>query len=100
RHLAGSKLLRLLPSQDALIGPIASRELLVNHGGWIAFRVRLRSVGQHRSEEHTSELQSLAYLVCRLLLEKKKYCQNDYHHFHSPESQVIVHYLPARSFVG
>src|SRR2546425_3788942 len=40
-------------------------------------------VGQHpamqklrrmiaRSEEHTSELQSLAYLVCRLLLEKKK----------------------------
>src|SRR2546425_2507867 len=28
----------------------------------------------HRSEEHTSELQSLAYLVCRLLLEKKKKC--------------------------
>src|SRR2546425_3589761 len=27
---------------------------------------------QMRSEEHTSELQSLAYLVCRLLLEKKK----------------------------
>src|SRR2546423_8739446 len=26
----------------------------------------------NRSEEHTSELQSLAYLVCRLLLEKKK----------------------------
>src|SRR5687767_15663337 len=51
-------------------------------------RVRLRHVdGDHRlpagkgqggecrevrSEEHTSELQSLAYLVCRLLLEKKK----------------------------
>src|SRR5687767_15190827 len=34
----------------------------------------------HRSEEHTSELQSLAYLVCRLLLEKKNtklhYCEN------------------------
>src|SRR2546425_3714909 len=30
----------------------------------------LRRLG--RSEEHTSELQSLAYLVCRLLLEKKK----------------------------
>src|SRR2546425_1778573 len=30
--------------------------------------LRLRT----RSEEHTSELQSLAYLVCRLLLEKKK----------------------------
>src|SRR2546425_5301443 len=29
-------------------------------------------VGLPRSEEHTSELQSLAYLVCRLLLEKKK----------------------------
>src|SRR5687767_15420086 len=28
--------------------------------------------GPSRSEEHTSELQSLAYLVCRLLLEKKK----------------------------
>src|SRR2546425_8995111 len=28
--------------------------------------------GGDRSEEHTSELQSLAYLVCRLLLEKKK----------------------------
>src|SRR3989441_4815471 len=30
---------------------------------------------QTRSEEHTSELQSLAYLVCRLLLEKKKKTQ-------------------------
>src|SRR2546425_5343024 len=29
-------------------------------------------LGDQRSEEHTSELQSLAYLVCRLLLEKKK----------------------------
>src|SRR5687767_15520091 len=29
-------------------------------------------VSPWRSEEHTSELQSLAYLVCRLLLEKKK----------------------------
>src|SRR5687767_15521720 len=28
---------------------------------------------ENRSEEHTSELQSLAYLVCRLLLEKKKF---------------------------
>src|SRR2546425_2515451 len=30
------------------------------------------AMGANRSEEHTSELQSLAYLVCRLLLEKKK----------------------------
>src|SRR2546423_9805055 len=29
-------------------------------------------MSRFRSEEHTSELQSLAYLVCRLLLEKKK----------------------------
>src|SRR5687767_15587447 len=32
--------------------------------------------GAARSEEHTSELQSLAYLVCRLLLEKKKRQKN------------------------
>src|SRR4029079_19837934 len=30
-----------------------------------------------RSEEHTSELQSLAYLVCRLLLEKKKHLYHE-----------------------
>src|SRR2546425_2547950 len=36
-------------------------------------REKLESwLGYYRSEEHTSELQSLAYLVCRLLLEKKK----------------------------
>src|SRR2546425_7504824 len=34
--------------------------------------VRITSITSLRSEEHTSELQSLAYLVCRLLLEKKK----------------------------
>src|SRR2546425_3819949 len=33
---------------------------------------RLPTAWDVRSEEHTSELQSLAYLVCRLLLEKKK----------------------------
>src|SRR6266404_8184242 len=32
-----------------------------------------RQQASQRSEEHTSELQSLAYLVCRLLLEKKKH---------------------------
>src|SRR3712207_7724654 len=40
-----------------------------------------RRVGElpcvHRSEEHTSELQSRQYLVCRLLLEKKKQWQNN-----------------------
>src|SRR5437762_9001712 len=33
-----------------------------------------------RSEEHTSELQSPMYLVCRLLLEKKKKIQQQYHY--------------------
>src|SRR3712207_7868947 len=33
---------------------------------------RLHEVGGARTEEHTSELQSRQYLVCRLLLEKKK----------------------------
>src|SRR3712207_8654282 len=32
----------------------------------------VRALGRPRSEEHTSELQSRQYLVCRLLLEKKK----------------------------
>src|SRR2546425_4147448 len=52
-------------------------------GAFILARIHI-GLGQHRtylvallpiigrSEEHTSELQSLAYLVCRLLLEKKK----------------------------
>src|SRR2546425_7441261 len=56
-----------------------------------------------RSEEHTSELQSLAYLVCRLLLEKKKKSLSDgitrvqkYHHHRrqheiamEPQSRVV-----------
>src|SRR2546423_4833596 len=48
------------PARDPLPGvaPVAS-QLLVD------------GPGADRSEEHTSELQSLAYLVCRLLLEKK-----------------------------
>src|SRR2546425_9745628 len=47
------------------------------NGSRRAVRSRRSSAGPRfwkscRSEEHTSELQSLAYLVCRLLLEKKK----------------------------
>src|SRR6266404_7118835 len=38
-----------------------------------------RASHRARSEEHTSELQSLAYLVCRLLLEKKKNNQTPKH---------------------
>src|SRR2546425_8269938 len=39
---------------------------------WRAGTSRAPTTPRRRSEEHTSELQSLAYLVCRLLLEKKK----------------------------
>src|SRR3712207_7172503 len=37
-----------------------------------SIKLYLRLPSGHRSEEHTSELQSRQYLVCRLLLEKKK----------------------------
>src|SRR2546425_9534131 len=40
--------------------------------GAVRVRERRDAGAGGRSEEHTSELQSLAYLVCRLLLEKKK----------------------------
>src|SRR5205823_7808003 len=39
---------------------------------WKKIRRSVFRAIRKRSEEHTSELQSLAYLVCRLLLEKKK----------------------------
>src|SRR3712207_7820975 len=54
RIVERSALVRLDQGQD-LIGELAGREQ-----------------GLGRSEEHTSELQSRQYLVCRLLLEKKK----------------------------
>src|SRR3989441_2590210 len=38
----------------------------------IPLQANPKAEDHRRSEEHTSELQSLAYLVCRLLLEKKK----------------------------
>src|SRR2546425_3440082 len=41
-------------------------------GHRVAREVLAEQAQDGRSEEHTSELQSLAYLVCRLLLEKKK----------------------------
>src|SRR2546425_9539378 len=53
-----------------LLDPIAPR-----YFNPVFFEVFAHLEQQHlldRSEEHTSELQSLAYLVCRLLLEKKK----------------------------
>src|SRR2546425_3858100 len=52
---------------------------------------RERSRALTRSEEHTSELQSLAYLVCRLLLEKKKKKhQTDKKHRNTKNLQKIM----------
>src|SRR3712207_9290337 len=50
-------------------------ELLLGHRGGRRQPGRVHAVldDRDRSEEHTSELQSRQYLVCRLLLEKKKY---------------------------
>src|SRR3712207_8644170 len=52
--------------------------------GGVAPAGHLRGAGQDggRSEEHTSELQSRQYLVCRLLLEKKKRNTSSTLHLH------------------
>src|SRR2546425_1940171 len=44
----------------------------LNEGAPTTWRALKAVLTRERSEEHTSELQSLAYLVCRLLLVKKK----------------------------
>src|SRR2546423_6637761 len=51
--------------------PLSATLCLIVAAAWTV-RSSARSNSHPRSEEHTSELQSLAYLVCRLLLEKKK----------------------------
>src|SRR2546425_7673950 len=51
-------------------GLLHLREVAVHRRGDVD-RDRLDAERLNRSEEHTSELQSLAYLVCRLLLEEK-----------------------------
>src|SRR3712207_7464829 len=53
-----------------LAGPLLAAERL--DGGREHLAHRTLEHGRIRSEEHTSELQSRQYLVCRLLLEKKK----------------------------
>src|SRR3712207_8513421 len=63
---------------NMLTGDIGEAALLARHGRMDAARMRLfhplkfMLATPARSEEHTSELQSRQYLVCRLLLEKKK----------------------------
>src|SRR5207253_4633177 len=51
-------------------------DILRNHS---APAEQIRTVDGHRSEEHTSELQSRGHLVCRLLLEKKKRDELNYY---------------------
>src|SRR2546425_6673645 len=57
--------------QRVALGEARARDGLRRRQGGLELERR------ERSEEHTSELQSLAYLVCRLLLEKKKYRRSD-----------------------
>src|ERR1035437_10966673 len=52
------------------------------------------SAARHRSEEHTSELQSRQYLVCRLLLEKK----NQY--YASAAAETLSRWSARRTVVG
>src|SRR3989442_7537957 len=52
---------------------------------------RGRSAPAHRSEEHTSELQSRPHLVCRLLLEKKKQQMTS----HTQAGQISVQHSPS-----
>src|SRR5205823_11247163 len=61
--LDGERVRRVEPRHDLINDALA---VIVRHATRGLFG------GVTRSEEHTSELQSLAYLVCRLLLEKKK----------------------------
>src|ERR1035438_10582517 len=59
----------LMEHKCPTIGPTCSLASLLVGESWLRSRHELT---RHRSEEHTSELQSLRHLVCRLLLEKKK----------------------------
>src|SRR3712207_7753888 len=60
---------RLSPRDEAGVSPFDS---VVQDGDAVWEGLRLYDGRIFRSEEHTSELQSRQYLVCRLLLEKKK----------------------------
>src|SRR3712207_8323257 len=61
------------------IGPVLAAVMLAGRvGGALTAELGTMNVTEQldRSEEHTSELQSRQYLVCRLLLEKKKSINN------------------------
>src|SRR5205823_13713346 len=63
-----------LSLHDALPILVCAKSSYHSPTAWNGSGVRRQTMSSTapRSEEHTSELQSLAYLVCRLLLEKKK----------------------------
>src|SRR5205823_14521915 len=65
---SGSGVLRIPMPSTPTLGPCSSRSRRWRLRGSVMPRP---ACSVTRSEEHTSELQSLAYLVCRLLLEKK-----------------------------
>src|SRR3712207_8807787 len=67
--------LRLRPDRQRQRDLSRVRDAGAERGEAVSTRVRrfLRWLWNTRSEEHTSELQSRQYLVCRLLLEKKKH---------------------------
>src|SRR2546425_7361474 len=58
--------------EDTAVFEFFVRKLPSRRGFLVAAGLEQALSYLERSEEHTSELQSLAYLVCRLLLEKKK----------------------------
>src|SRR3712207_7010512 len=63
----------LAPFQRALVGTGVAVAIPEGYAGFVHPRSGLaHRAGLSRSEEHTSELQSRQYLVCRLLLEKKR----------------------------
>src|SRR2546425_9460100 len=72
-----------LPPPGGIAGQFMGA-LYASHYLWVIFAFQVIAgvfllVNRYvpRSEEHTSELQSLAYLVCRLLLEKKNLTRHD-----------------------
>src|SRR3712207_7234151 len=68
-------------------------ELVENAGGIVAGVAFLIELSYPRSEEHTSELQSRQYLVCRLLLEKKKKNNSLREQPHLQTYYLILNYL-------
>src|SRR3712207_6990670 len=68
---------QIQPRHEPAEGPaVVGRDVfplpLVREDAVVRDELAQRDVHRERSEEHTSELQSRQYLVCRLLLEKKK----------------------------